>query len=178
MGGESVEDVFTSCAIGIPTSLQVLENYTFLAHIDLTNAYQSTYNWGNITLRKDKETIHFSQRYLPSRKVCHIYRLPKKTVKTHSYPHMTCNFKDQKPYGKAHTKLPLGWFLLRGREAFTYIPAKVTRVPCTRQRLTVLMPSKGDLVQEVIGKAADGKKKPNSYLRNAVLRYLFSVQER
>lgn len=86
MGGESVEDVFTSCAIGIPTSLQVQENYTFLAHIDLTNTYQSTYSWGNITLRKDKETIHFSQRYLPSRKVCHIYRLPKKTVKTHSYP--------------------------------------------------------------------------------------------
>ena len=60
---------------------------------------------------------------------------------------MNCTTTIDVSYAYAHVKLPTGWFLIRGRTVYSYVPANSSGGPCSLGRLTVFMPQKPHLTR-------------------------------
>lgn len=52
-----------------------------------------------------------------------------------------CNHTETIPFAYSHIKLPLGWLILYGMKAYSYLPTNAAGGPCTLGWLTVFMPS-------------------------------------
>lgn len=52
--GHNVKQTFTSCSIGVCTSLEAVRNHTIFQFIDKPISNSAIYNWGPVVTRKDR----------------------------------------------------------------------------------------------------------------------------
>ncbi|XP_059576733.1 uncharacterized protein LOC132247730 [Alligator mississippiensis] len=145
-GGTSVQDVFTSCLIGMPTPLETLQSHIWLKNFDLSgfNLWNTAYEWGPITQKRKVSTFSIDLLTVtsPSNTSCAQFVNCTKVCEnlTREEGTFNCSNKTNVSYGTGNVILPSGWFLLCGKTAYSYIPANATGGPCTLGRLTVWLP--------------------------------------
>lgn len=87
-----------------------------------------------MTLHKEEGMLRIKVRVMFPTETCVQFscKLPKRRENlTRFSPSLKCNKIESVGCAWAHTMLPLGWFLLCGKRAYTYVPANVTGGPCS-----------------------------------------------
>ncbi|XP_059584597.1 uncharacterized protein LOC132250851 [Alligator mississippiensis] len=145
-GGTSVEDIFTSCLIGVPTPLEAVRNQTWFASegIGVPINYTNYPMWGTITTERNASTFEIDlltvtspsntsyANFVNCTKACKSLTKEMKIFNCSDVTNVSCNY--------GHVVLPRGWFLLCGKTSYSYIPANATGGPCALGRLTVWLP--------------------------------------
>ncbi|XP_059589230.1 syncytin-2-like [Alligator mississippiensis] len=146
VGGISVDDIFTSCLIGVPTPMEALQNQTWFTSRGIGGPINYTNNsmWGTITTEKNASTFEIDlltvtspgntscANFVNCTQACKSLTKETKIFNCSDMTNVSCNY--------VHVILPRGWFLLCGKTAYSYIPANATGGPCALGRLTVWLP--------------------------------------
>ncbi|XP_039366958.1 uncharacterized protein LOC120388904 [Mauremys reevesii] len=137
----AVGALMETCFVGVCTELQVLQQHTWLSRIpkDIPHAELYALGPGAAVDKLDASMYSFRLANVTAAITCMNFVNAKHVAVNHDNVELVCRHKRDVSFAYGHMKLPLGWFLLCGRTAFTYVPANSSGGPCAIGRVAPLL---------------------------------------
>lgn len=125
LGGWNGQGHLSNLFLGVATHPQAIQNFTRLRDFRLVLSYSTIFDWEPNTEYKDRTMFTLYTATVTKAASC--FRMkgctPSKTpdCKTLDNSALTCNHTEVIPFTYRHIKLSLGWFILCGTKAYSYI---------------------------------------------------------
>ncbi|XP_039385110.1 uncharacterized protein LOC120400526 [Mauremys reevesii] len=137
----AVGALMETCFIGVCTDLAVLQQHSWLFAISKDLSYKELYALGPGAAKYTLDASMYSFRLanVTAAGTCVYFVNAWHVAVDHTNGELLCRHKSEVSFAYGHMKLPIGWFLLCGRTAFTYVPANSSGDPCAIGRVAPLL---------------------------------------
>ncbi|XP_044882412.1 uncharacterized protein LOC123375523 [Mauremys mutica] len=139
----AVGTLMETCFVGVCTDLEVLQRHSWLFAIAKDFSYKELYALGPgaATYTLDASMYSFRLANVTAAGMCMYFVNAWHVAVDHTNGELFCRHKSEVSFAYGHMKLHMGigWFLLCGRTAFTYVPANSSGGPCTIGQVAPLL---------------------------------------